>query len=103
MAVTPKPGSTSVVSVGGTAVTAIPAGPLGGVIQNPLAAADQGLGAAEVLYVDPVAVPGSTPGDGNGTTFVIYPGQTWSVIPEQSTPTRVNAASSGHKFSCVRW
>lgn len=106
MYVNPQAGLVSEVATGGTAVTPVAGatkGIGGGFIQNPYDAADQGLGSAEVLYVDPINEPGSSPGAGNGTTFVLYPGQTWSMIAGQITPTRVNAASSGHKFSCVWW
>lgn len=102
MAVTPKAGTNSVVVTGGTPVQAVPANPNGGFITNPLTAADQGLGTAETLYVDPVSTtPGSTPGSGNGTATALAPGQTWYLIPGQTTPTFVNAASSGHKFTVV--
>jgi len=103
MAVTPQAGLVSVVSVGGTAVTPVAANPNGGFIQNPYSADDQGLADPEVMYVDPVTTPGSAPGDGHGTTFVLYPGQMWNIIAGQTTPTQVNAASSGHRFSVVRW
>jgi len=103
MAVTPVAGGAEVVT-GGTAITSIPANPLGGFIQNPYSAADQGISPdPEPLYVDPINVPGSTPGAANGTCFVLYPGQTWPVIPGQSTQTRVNAATSGHKLSSIYW
>lgn len=103
MAVTPIACDTSQVSVGGTAVTAVPANPAGGFLQNPQSADDQGIVTAEVMYIDPINVPGSTPGSGNGTCFAIYPGQSWPLIAGQTTATRVNAATSGHKFSGVYW
>lgn len=100
MAVTPQPGLTSVVAVGGTPVVAVGAGPNGGFITNPLTATDQGIGGAEPLYVDAVGNAGLA---GNGTTFALQPGQTWAIIPGQTTATSVNAASAGHKFSVVRY
>jgi len=104
MTVTPQAGLADIITTGGIAVQAIPALPNGGVITNPLLAGDQGISVAEVLYVDPVGSCGglSLPA-GNGTVFALQPGQTWTVIPGQSTPTYVNAASSGHLFSVVRW
>lgn len=96
--VTPVAGLTSVVATGGTAVTPVPANPNGGFITNPASAADQGLGSAETLYVNPVGNAGT---DANGTTFALAPGQSWSIIAGQSTSTTVNAASSGHRFSVV--
>jgi len=98
MSVTPVPGLTSTVVTGGTPVTAVPANPNGGYITNPAAAADQGLGATEPLYIDPVTAAGIA---ANGTTFALAPGQTWQIIPGQTTPTSVNAASSGHLFTVV--
>lgn len=96
--VTPVAGLTSVVATGGAAVSAVGPSPKGGYITNPSSAADQGLGAAETLYVDPV---GAAVLSAHGTTFALAPGQTWSLIPDQITPTSVNAASSGHRFSVV--
>jgi len=34
-------------------------------------------------------------------SFALQPGQTWQIIPGQTTPTSVNAASSGHQFTAV--
>jgi hypothetical protein len=98
VAVTPVPGLTSVVTNGGTPVEVIPGAPNGGFITNPISATDQGLGAPENLYVDPVNPAGLV---GNGTTFVLYPGASWPIIPGQTSITSVNAASNGHKFSVV--
>lgn len=104
MAVTPVPGPNTVITTGGTAVGCIPPNPNGGYVTNPLSAADQGLSTAEVLYLDPTNTsPGSTPGSGNGSAVALQPGQTWNVIPGQTTTTVVNAASSGHKFTAVWW
>lgn len=100
MLVTPVAGLVSVITTGGTAVNAVGPNPNGGFITNPVSASDQGIATAEVLYVDPVGTAGLA---GNGTTFALYPGQSWPLIPGQTTPTSVNAATSGHKFSIVRW
>lgn len=100
MSVTPQAGEATEVVTGGNSIEVFPGAINGGIIANPLVAADQGLGATEVLYVDPVGAAGTA---GNGTTFALQPGQTWTAIPGQTTPTSVNAASSGHKFSAVRW
>lgn len=96
--VTPQAGAASVIPVGGTAVIAALAAPNGGFITNPASATDQGLANAETLYVDPVGAAGL---EANGTTFALAPGQSWSLIPGQTTTTSVNAASDGHKFSIV--
>lgn len=100
MVVTPQAGVASVITTGGTAVVAVNANPNGGIITNPLLATDQNIGTAEVLYVNAVttAIAGAY-----GTTFALQPGQSWTIIPGQNTATSVNAATSGHKFSCVSW
>ena len=99
--VTPVPGAASYVVTGGSSVLVVAAGPNGGIITNPLANTDQGLSTAEVLYVDPVGQCGNLAA--NGTTFALQPGQNWLLIPGQTTPTYVNAPSSGHKFSVTSW
>ncbi len=100
--VTPTAGNASEVAVGGTPVVAVLGGPNGGIITNPSSNADQGIagGGVEPLYINPV--DGATL-NGNGNTFSLAPGQSWSVIAGQTTPTSVNAASNGHKFSVVNW
>lgn len=100
--VTPQALLTSVVATGGTPVQVASGGVNGGFITNPVSEVDQDIVTAEPLYVTCVgSAPGSAPGDGNGTTFVLYPGQTWTMIPGQTTATYVNAATSGHKFSGI--
>jgi hypothetical protein len=104
MAVNPQPALANTVVTGGLAIQVFPGNVGGGLLQNPVAILDQGISVAEPLYVDPTgATPGSAPGQGNGTTFVIQPGQSWAAIPRQSTVTKVNAATAGHKFSGVFW
>lgn len=101
MAVTPIPALNSQVVTGNTAVNAFGPNPNGGFLQNPASATDQGLGASEDLIVNPVtaaAAPGVA-GGVNGTNFRIPPGSGWNLIPGQTTPTSMNAASSGHKVS----
>jgi hypothetical protein len=99
-AVTVTPATAVVVATGGTAVNAIPPNINGGIITNPFTNADQGIGTAEPLYINPVTAAGLA---ANGTTFALQPGATWSVIPGQSSSTFVNAATSGHKFSAIFW
>ena len=99
MAVTPTPGTNVVITSGGVSVVAIPANPNGGYITNPLSAADQNLGSSEPLYIDPT---GANPTLGAyGSTFALQPGQTWQIIPGQSTTTKANATTSGHRFTAV--
>ena len=102
---TPAAGTASQVAMAATAVIAITGPVKGGYIVNPESAADQGVGTAEQLYVDPVAVPGAAPGAGNGTAVSLDPGASWSLpcpIPAGVT-VHVNAASAGHKFTVVVW
>lgn len=101
--VAPQAGFNVVVVTGGAAVVAIPPNAQGGYIINPYTAADQGISPAEPLYVDPVSVPGSTPGTGNGTTRALGPGEQFDVIPYSTTPIMMNAATSGHKATVVFW
>jgi hypothetical protein len=104
MPVTPIAALASKITTGGTAVTVFPGNVGGGFLQNPRDDLDQNISPAEPLYVDPTgATPGSAPGAGWGTTFVIYPSQLWNVIPGQSTATKVNGATSGHQFSAIYW
>jgi hypothetical protein len=94
IAVTPVAGLASTVPTGGTAVVAIGANPNGGFITNPASA-------TETLFVDPTGNAATL--TAGGTCFGLAPGQTWSVIPGQTTSTSVNAASNGHTFSSVVW
>ena len=98
ISVTPQAGLNSIITADGVAVIAVGPGPNGGIITNPYTNTDQGLADAEVLYVSPVSAPGLS---ANGTAFALYPGQSWTLIPGQTTPTYVNAATNGHKFSVV--
>ena len=99
--VNPVSGLNTYIAVGGQGVIAIQTMPNGGYITNPLTATDQGISAIEPLYIDPVGSAAIL--QGNGTVFALQPGQTWSVIPGQITPTYANAATTGHKFSAVSW
>ena len=99
-AVNPQAGPNYIVATGGVSVIAVPANPTGGIITNPFLATDQGIAAAEVLYVSPVVGANTV---ANGTTFALQPGQSWTIIPGQTTVTSVNALTAGHKFSVVWW
>lgn len=101
-AVTPQALLTSVIAVGGTPIQIAPGDIAGGFVMNPASEVDQDIPTAEVLYITSVGTtPGDAPGDGNGTTFALYPGQTYEMIPGQTTQTWVNAATTGHKFSGI--
>lgn len=102
---TPAAGTATIITTGGTAVIAITGPVKGGYVTNPEIAADQGISTAEPLYVDPVNPPGSTAGSGSGTAQTLDPGQNWVLpcaIPAGVT-VRVNAATTGHKFTVVIW
>jgi hypothetical protein len=100
MIVTPIAGVNSIIATGGTSVVAVAANPNGGYIKNPLLSTDQAV-TAEVLYVDPVGTAAIL--KANTTTISLQPGEIWNVIPGQTTPTFVNAATSGHKFTVVSY
>jgi hypothetical protein len=93
MAVTPVPGTNTEIVTAGVAVQVVPPGPGGGTITNPYTAPGP-------LYVDPVASAGTA---AQGTTFALQPGQSWSVIPGQTTQTTCNSQSNSHEFSVVWW
>lgn len=90
------PGATSVVATGGTAVIAVYGEFMGGTITNPAAAADQGIPAAEDLYVSIAGMAGLVE---TSTTVALQPGQSFQFAPGQTTQVSVNAVTSGHKFS----
>ena len=92
-------GVSTQVLTGGTPVIAIYAGTAVAYLVNPSTAADQGIsGLPEILYVDMVnpAVIGGTE-----TTVPLYPGQSFTIPANPTTNVTVNAATSGHKFSCI--
>lgn len=92
--------NTQTSATAGIPVNAIDQNQAGGYIVNPLTAADQGLSVAEVLYVDQVE-PANT--SANGTTIALQPGQSYTVIPNTTTPVTVASASPNHKFTAVEW
>ena len=94
---TPWPSVLSAVPVGGAAVVAIYGPILGGLIVNPFAAGDQGIGTVEELYVDLVTTAGLV---ATRTTVAIQPGG-YFAIPATTGNVSINAATSGHKFSAV--
>jgi hypothetical protein len=81
------------------------AGPIaGGFIANPLSAAAQGLGAAANLYINLIGTPGSTDAAAGNGTLILVPGASYNVPALASgVNLRVNAASSGHKFTAFKW
>jgi hypothetical protein len=101
MATTPVAGLVTVTSATpGLPVNAISPNQTGGYIVNPLSAADQGLAAAETLYVNQV---GTCTVNANGTTIGLQPGQSYTVVPFTTTPVSVASLSANHKFTAVMW
>ena len=100
---TPTNGLSTSISNGFQPTRVANGGVSGGIITNPLAASDQGLANAEVLYVDPVGPCAPVNGvlGAYGTIFALQPGDKWYLIPGQTTATTVNAVSTGHRFSVV--
>lgn len=89
---------TSTIATGGIPV-AVAYGPLlGGIIQNPLSAADQGLITAENIFVS-LIYPAES--EQASTTFPLTPGQMYSFPVNFAGTIWVNAPSSGHRFSGV--
>ena len=95
---TPYPGATHKVKVGGTPVVAIYSNMAGGIIQNPASAADQGIAAAEPLFVN---FAGDATLGQIGSTIELDLGESVTVPPGDARDVSVNAATSGHLFSCV--
>ena len=93
MSVTPQAGLNYQIATGGTSVQVVPANPNGGFITNPASA-------TETLFVNPI---GAAALAASNTTFGLNPGQTWNIIPGQTSITWCNAASDGHVFSVVFW
>ena len=99
--VNPRAGATGTIVTGGTAVTALTGPTNGCYISNPSAAADQGIMTAEPIYVDPTGAAATT--STSTTNGRIDAGQTWFCVPYSLQSVSVNAATSGHKFTIVRW
>jgi hypothetical protein len=101
MAVTPVVGlATQTPASPGVAIDVISPNQSGGFIVNPLLAVDQGIAAAEVLYINQVTVSGIV---ANGTTLALQPGQSYTVIPLTTTPVTVASQTPGHKFTAIMW
>ncbi len=94
----------SVITTGGTAIV-VAEGPInGGYVVNPPNAASQGIGGAENAYIDMVAGPGDTDAAANGTTRILFPGDSFPLPALTSgVLVKVNAATGGHKLTVVTW
>jgi len=71
---------------------------VGGVIVNPLSAADQGLATAEPLYYD---FTGPAYSYETGTTSVLQPGDSVEIPENNPNGAWVCSPSDNHKFTCV--
>ena len=102
--VTPKTAAATAIVTNNTAIIVV-TGPInGGFVANPINAAAQGIGAVENAYLDMVGVPGATDAAANGTTYLLSPGQSFTLPPlAAGVNVRVNAASAGHKFTVNVW
>lgn len=96
----PRACNNTTVVTGGTAVVAISGASNGYYIANPASATDQGLGSTEALYVDTTQAATTA---GSGTNAALAAGQPFYGIAGSNVSVSVNAASSGHAFTCVRW
>lgn len=101
--VIPTPGLVSATRQDGEAIQVSPGGPLasfivGGVIYNPLDAVDQGLAAAESLYVD---FTGPAYSHVEGSTIELEPGESIDIPENCTTGVWVCAKSGGHQFTCI--
>jgi hypothetical protein len=100
----PSPGMASITDDGGAAIQVSPGSfwgtnrVVGGVIVNPLAAADQGLNVAEPLYYD---FTGPAYSYETGTTGILQPGESVEIPANNSAGAWVNSPSDNHKFTCV--
>jgi hypothetical protein len=92
--------ATQTPSTAGQAVNAIDINQAGGYIVNPAAASDQGLPTPEALYVNQVSAAML---QANITTVALQPGQSYTVIPNTTTPVSVASVSPNHKFTAVMW
>ena len=104
--VTPAACSAAVVTSGGSPITLI-SGPTTQpvTIYNGSTAAQQGIAAAEVFYLNEVSAPGSTDAavasNSTHSTFPLVAGQSYVVGPlKAGTSVQGNAATTNHAVSC---
>jgi hypothetical protein len=91
-------GAVKLVTVAGQSIVAAYGPLLGGLLQNPFNASDQGLAASEVLYVD---ITGPASAFETATTQAIQPGGIFTIPANLQTNVWVAAQTAGHKFSVV--
>ncbi len=102
--ITPVDLEASVVAAGPAAVTTMTGPTKGGYITNPETATQQGIGAAENLYVSLTGVPTAVDANANGGVFVVKPGGSF-IAPALATGAtlKVISATAGHKFAGVKY
>lgn len=88
----------TIVPVAGQPVIAAYGPLVGGFIQNPFHAKDQGLAASEPLYID-LTGPAAT--QETSTTEAVQPGATFTIPSGLTGNVSVNAKTAGHSFSGV--
>lgn len=92
------PGASSVVLQAGVSTIAVYGPVLGGRLINPLSSTDQGILSAEPLFYDLVNSAALTE---TSTTVELAPGAEFDLPPGFGGKLSVNAASAGHRFSCL--
>lgn len=98
--VVPNGGTNSTIIVGGVA-NVIVTGPVNGCyVYNPATAADQGIGAVETVYLNPVTTATAV---GNGRNSAILPDRGYSCPPGMTTNLSGIAATTGHALNVVIW
>jgi hypothetical protein len=96
-------GLAAIILAGGETIQAVPGSVgaldiVGGIITNPLSAADQGIPTAEPLFVDFTGPAYSS--EKQGTT-TLQPGESIEIPPVPSLGGWVNAHTTGHQFTVV--
>lgn len=90
--------TTTTITTGGTSQTLFTAGTVtnGGFVTNPAAASG-----GEVLCVNPVGTAATV--TASGATFCLAAGQTFAIPAGITNAVTVNATTTGHAFSAVRY
>lgn len=102
-AVSPSASSgATTITAGGTAQSLFSAGSVthGCYIVNPQSSTEQGIPAAEILYVD---FTGASASSGSGTSLPVYPGVSFPCPTALATSVSVVAATTNHAFKAIKW
>lgn len=98
-AVVPQKGLVSTIHNAGHSVQVSVSNAIGGYIQNPHNAFDQGLSVSDVLYVDPT---GPAANRITATTVALQPGGMFTIPPNSTYGVWVNSNSAKHQFVVVQ-